>query len=191
MIEVENGTKLYFAGDTCVFGDMALIGRIYEPDVAVLPIGGHYTMDPREAAVAVELLGVGRCIPCHYGTFPLLAGTPDECRELLTTSCEIIAPEPGVTVTVWMRERWFGATGRRVPEIAVEGEIELEGALVLDDVADEARSARRTPPARPVVVRAADPESVAPGRWPRGRVRPRPTDRRDLLDLDLRRITYG
>jgi len=100
VIEVENGTTLYFAGDTCVFGDMALIGRIYEPDVAVLPIGGHYTMDPREAAVAIELLGVGRCIPSHYGTFPLLAGTPEECRELLTTSCEILAPEPGGTVQV-------------------------------------------------------------------------------------------
>jgi L-ascorbate metabolism protein UlaG (beta-lactamase superfamily) len=100
VIEVENGTKLYVAGDTCVFGDMALIGRIYEPDVAVLPIGGHFTMDPREAAVAVELLGVDRCIPCHYGTFPILAGTPDELRERLTTDCEILAPEPGGTVTV-------------------------------------------------------------------------------------------
>ncbi len=100
VIEVENGTKLYFAGDTCVFGDMALIGRIYEPDVAVLPIGGHFTMDPREAAVAIELLGVDRAIPSHYGTFPLLAGTPEECRELLTTDCEIVEPEPGGTVSV-------------------------------------------------------------------------------------------
>lgn len=100
VIEVENGTKIYFAGDTCVFGDMALIGRIYQPDVAVLPIGGHYTMDPREAAVALELLGVGRCIPCHYGTFPLLAGTPEQCREALTTSCEIVAAQPGEPVTV-------------------------------------------------------------------------------------------
>jgi L-ascorbate metabolism protein UlaG (beta-lactamase superfamily) len=57
-------------------------------------------MDPREAAVAIELLGVDRCIPCHYGTFGLLAGTPDALREQLTTSCEIIAPEPGETVTV-------------------------------------------------------------------------------------------
>ncbi len=100
VIEVENGTKIYFAGDTCVFGDMALIGRIYEPDIAVLPIGGHFTMDPREAAVALELLGTGRCIPCHYGTFPLLAGTPEECRQQLTTNCEILVPEPGETVTV-------------------------------------------------------------------------------------------
>jgi L-ascorbate metabolism protein UlaG (beta-lactamase superfamily) len=100
VIEVENGTKLYFAGDTGVFGDMQLIARLYEPDVAILPIGGHYTMDPKHAAVALELLGVPRCIPCHYGTFGLLAGTPEQLREHLTTSCEILAPDPGGTVTV-------------------------------------------------------------------------------------------
>ena len=99
VIELENGKKIYFAGDTCVFGDMALIGRIYQPDLAVLPIGGHFTMDPREAAVALELLGVNRCVPCHYGTFPLLAGTPDECRKLVS-DCEIVAPQPGETVEV-------------------------------------------------------------------------------------------
>jgi L-ascorbate metabolism protein UlaG (beta-lactamase superfamily) len=97
VIELENGTKLYFAGDTGVFGDMQLIGRIYQPDVAILPIGGHYTMDPREAAVALELLGVKRCVPCHYGTFELLAGTPDELRKL-APGVEIIAPAPGETV---------------------------------------------------------------------------------------------
>jgi L-ascorbate metabolism protein UlaG (beta-lactamase superfamily) len=99
VIEVENGTKLYFAGDTCVFGDMQLISRIYEPDVAILPIGGHFTMDPREAAVALELLGVKRCVPCHYGTFPLLRGTPEELRGL-APGVEILAPEPGETVEV-------------------------------------------------------------------------------------------
>jgi L-ascorbate metabolism protein UlaG (beta-lactamase superfamily) len=97
---LENGTKLYFAGDTCVFGDMQLIARIYSPDVAILPIGGHFTMDPREAGVALELLGVDRCIPCHYGTFPLLAGTPDELREHAPAGVEVIALEPGETTTV-------------------------------------------------------------------------------------------
>ena len=77
---LEDGTKVYFAGDTCVFGDMQLIGRIYSPDVAVLPIGGHFTMDPKEAAVALELLGTKRCVPCHFGTFPLLAGTPQRAQ---------------------------------------------------------------------------------------------------------------
>ena len=99
VIEVENGTKLYFAGDTCVFGDMQLIGRIYEPDVAILPIGDHFTMGPREAAVALELLGVRRCVPAHYGTFPLLTGTPDELRQL-APDVEVTAPQPGETVTL-------------------------------------------------------------------------------------------
>jgi L-ascorbate metabolism protein UlaG (beta-lactamase superfamily) len=99
VLELENGTKLYFAGDTSVFADMQLISRIYEPDVAILPIGGHFTMDPREAAVALELLGVRRCIPCHYGTFPLLAGTPEQLRQL-APDVEVLAPEPGETVQV-------------------------------------------------------------------------------------------
>jgi L-ascorbate metabolism protein UlaG (beta-lactamase superfamily) len=99
VFEVENGTKLYFAGDTNVFGDMQLIRRLYEPDVAILPIGGHYTMDPREAAVALEFLGVERCVPCHYGTFPILAGTPDELRAL-APDIEVLTPEPGETITV-------------------------------------------------------------------------------------------
>jgi L-ascorbate metabolism protein UlaG (beta-lactamase superfamily) len=98
VVEAENGTKLYFAGDTCVFGDMQLIGRIYEPDVAILPIGDHFTMGPREAAVALELLGVKRCVPCHYGTFPILTGTPEALREL--TDVELLTPQPGETITV-------------------------------------------------------------------------------------------
>jgi L-ascorbate metabolism protein UlaG (beta-lactamase superfamily) len=98
VVEVENGTKLYFAGDTGIFGDMQLIGRIYAPDVAILPIGDHFTMGPREAAVALELLGVARCIPCHYGTFPILTGTPEALREL--TDVELIVMQPGDTIEV-------------------------------------------------------------------------------------------
>ena len=97
VIEFEDGLKLYFAGDTNAFGDMQLIGRIYEPDFAILPIGDHYTMGPREAAVALELLGVKRCIPCHYGTFPLLHGTPEQLRELVD-DVDVLAPAPGETV---------------------------------------------------------------------------------------------
>lgn len=91
-----------------------------------------------------------------------------------------------------MRERWFGATGRRVPEIAVEGELELDDALVLDDVADDARLREAHAAGRPVVVRAADQEAVT-----RALARPEvacvlvPRNRPDLLDLDLRRLTYG
>ena len=98
VIEAENGTKLYFAGDTCVFGDMQLIGRIYEPDVAILPIGDHFTMGPKEASVALELIGAKRCVPSHYGTFPMLTGTPERLREL--TDVEIVELRPGETTTV-------------------------------------------------------------------------------------------
>ena len=99
VIELENGTKLYFAGDTCVFGDMALIARIYSPDVAIIPIGDHYTMGPREAAVALELLGVKRCVPCHWGTFPLLTGTP-QALAALVPGVTVDQIEPGDSVTV-------------------------------------------------------------------------------------------
>ena len=99
VVEVENGTKLYFAGDTCVFGDMQLIGRIYSPDVAILPIGDHYTMGPREAAVALELLGVERCVPCHWGTWPIFTGTPQALREL-APDAQVEDLEPGGSVTV-------------------------------------------------------------------------------------------
>ena len=88
VIKLESGFTIYFSGDTSVFGDMALIARIYEPDLVVLPIGDHFTMGPREAAVALELLGAKRCVPSHYGTFPLLTGTPERLRELA----------PGVTI---------------------------------------------------------------------------------------------
>jgi L-ascorbate metabolism protein UlaG (beta-lactamase superfamily) len=90
------GTTVYFAGDTCVFGDMQLIARLYEPQVAVLPIGDHYTMGPEQAAVALELLGNPRCVPCHWGTFPLLTGTPDALARLTRSQVDRI--EPGDTV---------------------------------------------------------------------------------------------
>ena len=98
VLEVPDGPTMYFAGDTNVFASMQLIGRIYEPDVAVLPIGDHYTMGPREAAVALELVGARRCVPCHYGTFPLLTGTPDELRRLAPAGVEILTPDPGETI---------------------------------------------------------------------------------------------
>jgi len=100
VVEVENGTKLYFAGDTCVFGDMQLIARIYGPlDLAILPIGDHYTMGPEEAAVALELLDVKRCVPCHYGTFPPLVGTPAELRKL-APNVQVDEMEPGGSLTL-------------------------------------------------------------------------------------------
>jgi len=98
VVELTGMPTLYFAGDTNVFGDMALIRRIYAPDVAVLPIGDHFTMGPREAAVAAELLGAPRVIPSHYGTFGLLTGTPETLRELLPAGIELVAPSAGETI---------------------------------------------------------------------------------------------
>jgi len=102
VVELENGFRFYFAGDTNAFGDMAMIRDLHAPELAFLPIGGHYTMGPREAALAVELLGVRHVIPIHYGTFPALAGTPAQLRAELDArglaAVEIHAPEPGGSV---------------------------------------------------------------------------------------------
>ena len=97
VVGLEDGTTVYFAGDTCVFGDMRLIGELYEPDVAVLPIGDHYTMSPKEAAKALELLGSKRCVPCHWGTFPVLRGRPEQLAEL-APGVDVARLEPGGTV---------------------------------------------------------------------------------------------
>jgi L-ascorbate metabolism protein UlaG (beta-lactamase superfamily) len=99
VIRLEGGKTVYFAGDTCVFGDMALIARLYRPDVAALPIGDFFTMGPAEAAVALELLGNPRCVPCHWGTFPLLTGTPDALARLAPDSV-VERLEPGDTIEV-------------------------------------------------------------------------------------------
>jgi L-ascorbate metabolism protein UlaG (beta-lactamase superfamily) len=93
VVRLESGKTVYFAGDTCVFGDMALIAKLYAPDYAVLPIGDHFTMGPDEAALALELLGNPTCIPCHYGTFGLLSGTPAELQA--KTPATVRALEPG------------------------------------------------------------------------------------------------
>lgn len=102
VLELEDGYRVYDAGDTTVFGDMGLIRELYRPDLAILPIGGHFTMDPVAAAMAVELLGVRDVLPVHWGTFPLLAGTPAALRTALAArgmhAVTVHAPEPGVPV---------------------------------------------------------------------------------------------
>lgn len=95
------GEAIYHAGDTGLFGDMALIGEMYRPSVALLPIGGHYTMGPREAARAARMIGVETVVPMHYGTFPPLTGRPDALRaELEGTGIEVRALEPGQSVSL-------------------------------------------------------------------------------------------
>jgi L-ascorbate metabolism protein UlaG (beta-lactamase superfamily) len=95
VIEFPDGLIVYQAGDTDVFGDMALIAEIYQPTVAVLPIGDHFTMGPRQAAHAVRLLGVKQVICGHFGTFPVLVGTPAELRKLVPGDVEVPDMTPG------------------------------------------------------------------------------------------------
>lgn len=99
VVEFENGFKAYFAGDTNVFGDMRIIHELYGPTMAVLPIGSHFTMDPKEAEYACRLLDARIVIPCHYGTFPLLTGTVEEFKKLTMeiADLEVVDFQPGET----------------------------------------------------------------------------------------------
>jgi len=96
VIEFPGGLKVYYAGDTTVFSDMAIIGELYQPDVSFLPIGDFYTMGPREAAHATKLLGAKTVVPMHFGTFPVLTGTPDELASL-ASGIDVVAFLPGET----------------------------------------------------------------------------------------------
>ncbi len=95
VIVPRSGPVLYHAGDTQVFGDMRLIGELYRPDVAMLPIGGHFTMGPREAALAVKYLGAKTILPLHWGTFPMLTGTPAELKKLVDGGVKVVEWSPG------------------------------------------------------------------------------------------------
>ena len=83
VLTLKDGRRAYFAGDTTIFSDMALIAELYEPEIAFLPIGDHFTMGPHQAAHAARMLNVKRVIPMHYGTFPQLTGTPEELAQKL------------------------------------------------------------------------------------------------------------
>jgi L-ascorbate metabolism protein UlaG (beta-lactamase superfamily) len=95
VVTFENGFKVYFSGDTDVFGDMALIRELERPEVAFLSIGDFYTMGPRRAAKAVQLLGVRTVVPMHFGTFPALSGTPAALRELVGPEVTVLDVRPG------------------------------------------------------------------------------------------------
>jgi L-ascorbate metabolism protein UlaG (beta-lactamase superfamily) len=100
IIQIKDGPTLYHAGDTGFFKDMELIGERYKPTVALLPIGGHFTMDPPAAAYATKMLKVKTVIPMHYGTFPLLKGTPAELKDAVKkekASATVVEFKPGET----------------------------------------------------------------------------------------------
>jgi L-ascorbate metabolism protein UlaG (beta-lactamase superfamily) len=97
VIEFENGLKIYHAGDTNVFGDMKIIRDLYAPDIAMLPIGDHFTMGPREAAYACDLLKAKTVIPMHFATFPMLTGTPGALHKL-APNVQVLEMKPGQTI---------------------------------------------------------------------------------------------
>jgi len=103
VLKMPGGFTIYHAGDTGIFGDMSLIGELYSPDVALLPCGGFYTMDAKQAALACRLLGVPAVIPMHWGTFGLLAQNTDEFAgevRVAAPHCRVIAMVPGQTITL-------------------------------------------------------------------------------------------
>lgn len=100
VLQVETGLTLYHAGDTNVFSDMEIIRKLYEPSIAMLPIGSVFTMGPREAAYACKLLKPKVVIPMHHGTFPLLSGKPEEFSKLVKEKVKVVDLKPGETYTV-------------------------------------------------------------------------------------------
>jgi L-ascorbate metabolism protein UlaG (beta-lactamase superfamily) len=99
VLTVENGPILYHAGDTSLFSDMQLIRELYTPELAMLPIGDHFTMGPKAASIAAKYLGVNAVLPLHFGTFPVLTGTPQELEQHLKgSSIEVLKPAPGSLV---------------------------------------------------------------------------------------------
>lgn len=100
IVRFEDGLTIYYSGDTSIFGDMRLIGEMYKPEIAFLPIGDCYTMGPEQAAKASELLGVKQIVPMHYGTFPVLTGTPAKLRELVAPrGVQVLELKPGETAS--------------------------------------------------------------------------------------------
>ena len=98
VMEFSNGVKIYHAGDTNVFSDMAIIHDLYAPKIAMLPIGDHFTMSPREAAYACKLLKPETVIPMHFGTFPILTGKPGDLQKL-APEVKVLEMKPGVTIS--------------------------------------------------------------------------------------------
>jgi L-ascorbate metabolism protein UlaG (beta-lactamase superfamily) len=95
VLSIADGPTLYHAGDTAVFADMQLIRELYQPEIAMLPIGGHFTMGPKEAALAVRYLGPKTVLPLHFGTFPPLTGTPAQLAALVDSKVDVVRWSPG------------------------------------------------------------------------------------------------
>ena len=110
VVRMEDRRAFYFAGDTALFGDMRLIAEMYAPEIAFLPIGDHYTMGPDAAAHACKLLLVRQVVPMHYGTFPILTGTPDRLKELVEPGRRRAGAEAGGDGAIVCRFRFVSGS---------------------------------------------------------------------------------
>ena len=102
IVELENGFRIYHMGDTGIFGDMKLIGERYKPDLILIPIGNHFVMPPTDAAMATrDWLKPRFAIPIHYGTNPMLRGTPKEYLDAMGSASptKVLPLEPGETAS--------------------------------------------------------------------------------------------
>ena len=100
VVRLEDERAIYFAGDTALFSDMRLIRELYAPVIAFLPIGDHYTMSPAAAALACEMLAVRQVVPMHYGTFPVLSGSPEDLKKLVDPmGIDVLVLKPGETAS--------------------------------------------------------------------------------------------
>jgi len=100
VVRMEDDRSFYFAGDTALFGDMRLIAEMHAPEIAFLPIGDHFTMDPAAAARAARMLGVRQVVPMHYGTFPVLTGTPEQLKKHVDPhGIDVLVLKPGETAS--------------------------------------------------------------------------------------------
>lgn len=100
VVRLSSGYTFYHAGDTALYSDMQLWAKLYRPELAFLPIGDHFTMDPKQAAMACRYLGVSEVIPIHWGTFPVLNGTPSQFEKEIADrelSCDVVTLQPGET----------------------------------------------------------------------------------------------
>jgi L-ascorbate metabolism protein UlaG (beta-lactamase superfamily) len=102
VLAIEGGPTLYHSGDTCAFSDMQIIRELHSPELAMLPIGDFYTMGPKGAALAAQFLGVKTILPIHFGTFPVLTGTPDQLKKALEerglSVVEVVMARPGESI---------------------------------------------------------------------------------------------
>ena len=151
VVKTEDGRSFYFAGDTELFGDMRLIAELHEPEIAFLPIGGHFTMGPEAAALAARMLAVRQVVPMHYGTSPVLTGRPKISRASSSHSAS--------TCSCWSRGR-RQADEIQNQELRIQNRIKKPKPRAQSSQRQYSEKMRRSSPGSDVRVRASIEEDA-------------------------------